>query len=164
MIELVVAEMRRFPNLRIGASKKYAGGEIDLMIVDPASEDVVIIGVKAPLPPQGSRLTERLAQRVREGIDQLQRFQALTEVERLDIVADGSGARLSLATLPLVRLVTTAIEEGKGNVAAEVATEVQRQKEQLLKDAKWNWSSGKMSLLTRTIFTPQLRYDEKIVE
>ena len=191
LIELVIAEMRRFPNLRIAASTKYAGGEIDLMIVDPASEDVVIIEVKAPLPPQGSRLTERLAQRVREGMDQLRRFQALTEVERLAIVAAGSGARLSRATyhyivlaracmgavelwqagapikpatLPLVRLATSAIEHRKGNVAAELATEVQRQKEQLLKEAKWSWSSGKMSLLGRTIFTPQLRYDEKVVE
>jgi DNA polymerase III psi subunit len=191
LINAVIAEMSRFPNLKFGASTNYAGGEIDLIIVDPTTHDVVVIEVKAPLPPQGSRLTERLAQRVREGIDQVQRFQALTEGERLAVVAAGTGARLSRATfhyvilaracmgavelwqadasvspatLPLLRLASAAIEERKGNAAAELTVEIHRQKEQLLKEARWSWSSGKMPLMGRTIFTPQLRYDDKVVE
>jgi hypothetical protein len=191
LIEAVVGSLAAFPALKVATSTSYTGGEVDLMIVDPTSKDVVIIEVKGPLPPQGSRSTERLAQRVREGADQLKRFQALADGERLGIVAAGTGVRLpdarfrylllaracvgavelwqsaspaTPATLPLLRLALAAIEGRKGNVAAELPEELEQQTALLLKESKWSWSSGKMALFGRTIFTPQLRYDERVID
>lgn len=147
LIDSAVAAISKFPSLKIGVSTKYAGGEIDLMIVDPGTKHVIIIEVKAPLPPQGSRLTERLAQRVREGVDQLQRFRSLTDEDRLAVVTAGTGVQLSSAefhyivlaracigavelwesgahtspaTLPLFRLACKAIEVRKGSLGCKL--------------------------------------------
>ena len=191
LIGAFVAELEQFSSLKVAVSTKYELGEIDLIIVEPASEDVVIVEVKGPLPPQGSRGTERLADRVREGLDQIRRFQRLSEAHRLKVVAAGTGAQLAdarfhylivaraclgaievwqpgapavPATLPLIRLALLALAKRGGNVAAELGSEVERQTGMLLRESRWSWSSGRMPLFGRTIYTPQLRYDETVVD
>ncbi|KFL48936.1 hypothetical protein OVY48_00450 [Sphingobium sp. SA2] len=58
----------------------YAGGEIDLVVVGETGP-VLLIQAKGTLPPQGARLTERLADRIREGIGQVEKFRALEVTE-----------------------------------------------------------------------------------
>jgi len=191
LVEAVVAELEQFSSLKVAVSTEYELGEIDLIILEPSSGDVVIVEVKGPIPPQGSRATERLTDRIREGLDQLRRFQGLSEAHRLKIVAAGTGVKLAHArfhylimaraclgaievwqsgtpaipaTLPLVRLALAALAKRGGNVAAELGSELEHQTAMLLRESRWSWSSGKMPLFGRMLYTPQLRYDEAIVD
>lgn len=58
---------------------KFHGGQVDLLVTAPGEDAVLLIQAKGTLPPQGARLTDRLSTRVREGIRQIEKFEALTE-------------------------------------------------------------------------------------
>lgn len=192
LIDAVALHLDAFSGQKYAKQVTYGRkGEIDLMIVDPATEDVVIFEVKGPLAPQGSRSTDRLAGRVRHGIDQLERFRELTDAERLAVVESGTSLKLknpkfhyvimaraclgatevwlpnatvTPATLPLMRLALQALNLRGDSVAGELSSELKSLTAELLRDAKWHWSSGKMELFGKKIFTPQLRYDEGAVD
>jgi len=61
------------------ADIKFPGGQIDLLVTAPDDDAVLLIQAKGTMPPQGARLTERLASRVREGIEQIEKFEELPE-------------------------------------------------------------------------------------
>jgi hypothetical protein len=66
----------------------FPGGQIDLLIASPADGDVLLVQAKGTLPPQGARLTERLASRIREGVGQVQKFEALPAEVQAEVLAN----------------------------------------------------------------------------
>ncbi len=82
---------------RVLDSVAFPGGEIDLVLIDEAAQFGICFQAKAPLPPQGARMTQRLLERVNEGIGQIERFLALPEVaQRFAIEARLGSAKPSL--------------------------------------------------------------------
>ncbi len=64
----------------------FPTGQIDLLISAPGDDAVLLIQAKGTLPPQGSRLTERLTGRVREGVRQIERFIDLDQLQQRQVV------------------------------------------------------------------------------
>lgn len=190
LVQLITDEFVGINGLEIVCSVKFKGGELDILIVDSVTGDVVVAEVKAPLPPQGSRATERLADRMREGLDQLRGFQSLSQQQRLVIVNSRVKHKLSSAkfhymivgracfgapevwmpnspatpaTLPLIRLAAASLRNSALSVAGELTNQVSFLTRKILKEVKWNWSSGKMTLFGQTVITPQCLFDGDVV-
>lgn len=99
LLQQAAAVLRRHGEWIVAEDIAFPGGQIDLFVGTPNDDEVLPIQAKGNLPPQGARLTERLTGRVREGIAQIERFDALDgetkrmviertlgrEVERVDI-------------------------------------------------------------------------------
>jgi hypothetical protein len=166
------------------------GGEIDLLIADSAGTHVIVLEVKAPLPPQGSRPTARLATRIVEGLDQLARLRAIPDSDReqifshalgVDIVGARTGymivarscfgaievwqddANVVPATLPLIQLASQRIRERKGSIVPELEMEIVRLTQTIIHEANPKWVYSDVTLNGQRLETPQLRYDEKVV-
>jgi hypothetical protein len=69
----------------------FPGGQIDLLISAPGDDAVLLVQAKGNLPPQGSRLTERLTDRVREGVRQIERFAALDKRRQREVIEAALG-------------------------------------------------------------------------
>lgn len=84
----------------------FPGGQLDLLIGSTDDDDVLLVQAKGNLPPQGARLTERLAHRVREGVRQIERFAALPPADQDVVIAkalDRSADRFDVRHAILVR-------------------------------------------------------------
>lgn len=71
----------------------FPGGQLDLLVGSPDHDGVLLVQAKGNLPPQGARLTERLAGRVREGVRQIERFAALAPADQDAVIAKALGRR-----------------------------------------------------------------------
>jgi hypothetical protein len=80
--------LKSLPDLRIISNKNWSKGEFDLLIYQSSSNTVVQIQAKAPIPPQGARMTKAVEGRSKEGIDQLNRFQNLPQAERDSVISE----------------------------------------------------------------------------
>lgn len=167
-------------------SVKYDGGEIDIMVVDPKTGTVLICEIKGVLPPHGSRLIARTAGRIREGLDQLQRFRNLSEDTRKAICEKAAGVGLNSPTyqymimarscfgetsvwrdgsstfpanLPLIRLATARLATRGGNLALELPAETRAIAHEIVKDVHYHWTPGKMRIFGKDLYIPQCRYD-----
>ena len=183
--------LRRSHAWTLKTGLKYAGGEIDLVVAADAGA-VLLIQAKGTLPPQGSRLTERLADRIREGIGQVERFRALPPAEQERIVSAAVGRKVAhtdirhgvLAracfgapemfdpaldvgrlTLPLLSL---ALGEMRGAAdPADVDTLLLRLQAVELRyyvDAEPRWEEGDIALAGARLQMPLFKYDERLVD
>lgn len=86
LLEVVQKQFAREPSLVIRTTANWTAGqkagEFDLLVYDPRANAVCHVQAKAPIPPQGARMVERLEGRVTEGLDQLKRFRSLGAEER----------------------------------------------------------------------------------
>lgn len=191
LIDALAAEFASCPDIVVCRNVAVPGGEIDLLVADGAGKHVLLFEVKAPLPPQGSRPTARLADRIREGLDQLKALQdlpdqKLTEVLGKSLGIDVSGATFSYliaarscfgaievwqgqagivpVTLPLMRLAMKRIRDRRGKPAMELPQEVVRVTQTIVHEASPRWVHAEVPLNHRQLETPQLLYDEKVVQ
>lgn len=91
----------------------FPGGQVDLFVGSPADDGVLPVQAKGNLPPQGARLTERLTDRVREGVGQIERFAALGDDDQRKVVARALGRtveRLDVRQAILARSCFGALE------------------------------------------------------
>jgi len=75
----------RMDGIEVRTNVNWSGGEIDLLAYDPASNAAVHVQAKAPVPPQGARMTQAVEARAQEGLQQLARLRAVApeEVDRI---------------------------------------------------------------------------------
>lgn len=86
LLRQAAAVLRRSGDWVVAEDIAFPGGQIDLFVGAPDDDGVLPIQAKGNLPPQGARLTERLTGRVREGVAQIERFDALDgETQRMVI-------------------------------------------------------------------------------
>lgn len=191
LIDLIAEALDGLPDIVIRRSFAFEGGEIDLIIANAVTNQVTIIEVKAPLPPQGSRMTQRLADRIREGVDQLTRIRDLPADQRRAIIEAATGLALEdptyhyliaarscfgaievwdpaswivPATLPLLRLAAQSIRGQGLDAAGDLAGELRTIADRIMGEAEWHWDEGEMTLFGRTLVTPQLIYDRAAVD
>ena len=79
---------KTLPDLRSLLNRKWSKGEFDLLIYQSSSNTVLHIQAKASIPPQGARMTQAVEKRSREGIEQLNRFQSLSQDERDSVISE----------------------------------------------------------------------------
>lgn len=169
----------------------YDGGEIDLVVAGPTGP-VLLLEAKGPLPPQGARLTERLAGRIREGITQIEKLRDLPVGEREALISTAIGRPVVDAdlrygllarscfgaveafedangivrlTLPLLSIV---LGEMRGaREPADVALFLARLAEieaRFYRDAAPHWEDGTLTLADRTLTVPTLQFDHSLVD
>lgn len=191
LVSEVVAALRGFDDLIVKTNHEFTGGEFDVIMCDKAGRNVVICEVKAPLPPQGSRLTKRLAERIQEGLAQIERARKMERSTLNGILKNALGVEVSdarveyvimaracfgaievwhadadqtPATLPLLRLALKRIRDAEGSPARDLTKTLQSVTKQILSDSNFRWEHAGMPLFGRTIETPQLLYDHKAVD
>lgn len=81
--------VRRNCNWSVGGKK----GEIDLLVVDPASATALELQGKAAIPPQGARMTRRVEDRTLEAIEQIEGFDKLDITQRDEICGKAVGMK-----------------------------------------------------------------------
>ncbi|MBB2817293.1 UNVERIFIED_ORG: hypothetical protein GGD59_000511 [Rhizobium esperanzae] len=182
--------LKDIKGLIVVSEKRYAGGEIDLLILNPATQHVVICEAKAPMPPQGVRATERLAGRMREGLAQLTKFRELGSQEQINVLNDITGQTLTSPTihyailgracfglhevwhqkevtpitLPLMRLAIAGLKDGSHDVAALLTATVSNVTEKILAEANWHWEVEATELCNSELTIPLLKYDHAVVD
>lgn len=88
LLEQAVTLFQKLPDLKIMLNQKWNNGEFDLLVYQPTSNVVLHIQAKAPISPQGARMTKAIENRSKEGIKQLNRFQNLAQYERDSVLSD----------------------------------------------------------------------------
>jgi len=191
LVDEVASSFARFRSLIIRRNVEFASGEFDLVIADADGANILVCEVKAPLPPQGSRPTQRLADRIQEGLDQLERARGMPLADRAGVLSDACGIDVSQATihymivarscfgsvrawdpesetipatLPLIRLALARIQEKAGNPARDLPDVVREVTREVIVDADYQWTHGEMPLCGRVVETPQLIYENEIVD
>jgi hypothetical protein len=61
--------------LRVDRNVVWEGGEIDLLAYDPKSNTALQVQAKAPIPPQGARMTRQVESHTLRAIEQLGKFE-----------------------------------------------------------------------------------------
>lgn len=96
LLDVAEKELRRDQSLVVRRNFNWsaggARGEFDLLVYDPRENSVIHLQAKAPVPPQGARMVERLEARVMEGLGQLQRFREVPAGDRDRIVSAAVGS------------------------------------------------------------------------
>jgi Holliday junction resolvase-like predicted endonuclease len=73
----------------------WAHGEIDLLAADRESGAVVQVQAKAPIPPQGARMTQQVTARSIEGLHQLAAFRAIAPSDQAAVIKSATGLDLT---------------------------------------------------------------------
>ena len=88
LLNQAVKILERLPDLRIVRNAIWSKGEFDLLIYQSSSNTLLHIQAKAPIPPQGARMTRAVEERSKEGIEQWNRFQDLSQDERDTVISE----------------------------------------------------------------------------
>lgn len=87
--------LSRLGGVEVRTNVSWPEGEIDLLAYDPALNVALHVQAKAPVPPQGARMTRAVETRAREGLSQLARFRALPQAEIDRIVGSAFERRVA---------------------------------------------------------------------
>lgn len=192
LLEQVQAILPRNTDWIVRQGVEFPGGEIDLVIGDPVDETILSVQAKAPLPPQGARLTERLAGRIREGLTQIERFRSLNPDMQRDVLSraldrrldrpkivhgllarscfGGTEAWTGAPDLALITLATLSLGvksmalTGRSERVTDLIAAVRDATEAYVADAAPRWEEGRIELIGREIFMPLLKFDQDKVD
>jgi len=191
LLDQVVAALPSNHDWIIRRNVKHRSGEIDLLIVDPVDLVALLVQAKGTLPPQGARLTERLTDRIKEGINQIKSFEGLPEDEQQKIIENACGRvilglkvcysllarscfggveawqhaeEILLMTLPTLYLGVQKFVGDDGSLALSrlVATIRERTKVYLAAAAP-HWKHESLELPGGSVEIPLLKYDDSVV-
>lgn len=115
------AVLATIPGVEIGQHINWERGEIDMVAVDVEDGFVLTVEAKAPIPPQGARMTAATQSRVSEGLAQIARFRELDVDEQRGIISRGigrdlAGAQIEFGLLARCCLGTAVVWEALGDV------------------------------------------------
>lgn len=99
LLKTVVDMLQSFPTLHAKPNVVWASGEIDLLVYDAGTNSALHLQAKAPLPPQGARMVQRLESRIAEGLNQLRKVRELSQGERDRIIGEAIGSTVSNVSL-----------------------------------------------------------------
>lgn len=71
LLSKAVAIVQRIPGVEVRTNVHWEKGEIDLVVYDSSSNHALHVQAKAPVPPQGARMTKAVESRSIEGLKQL---------------------------------------------------------------------------------------------
>lgn len=165
---------------------KFPGGQIDLLIATSGDDGVLLIQAKGNLPPQGARLTDRLADRVSEGVRQIMKFEALPEDMQRDVIEKAIGRKIGKVEthhavmvrscfgavdvfahdFPYIRLtaplLALALEHHRNNglptTVAALALAIADTETRVYEQSGYHWEEGEFALAGATIKMPLLKW------
>lgn len=79
----------RFPSMIVRKNIIWERGEIDLLVYNRATNTALQVQAKAPIPPQGARMTRQVEHNTLEAARQLRAFEAL-DVHNKDVILSAS--------------------------------------------------------------------------
>jgi hypothetical protein len=88
LIERSINLLTKIPNIKIEKNKKWDKSEFDLLAYFEDQNVVLHIQVKGSIPVSGARMTERLEDRMEEGIEQITKFKGLEKSVKESILSD----------------------------------------------------------------------------
>lgn len=163
---------------------------MDLLVYDATENIALHVQAKAPLPPQGARLVQRLEQRLVEGISQLDSFSALPQADRDSIVSNATGRsvvdveivdvllarscfgtnffrekaeHVKLLSLPVLAGAVSDCAQAQALSLRNLMMQCQVVKDQLLTLANPSWEDDVLTVGTLRLRIPLLRFDEAAV-
>ncbi|APW65290.1 hypothetical protein LPB137_05220 [Poseidonibacter parvus] len=88
LIERSIDLLTKIPNIKIEKNKKWDKSEFDLLAYFEDQNVVLHIQVKGSIPVSGARMTERLEDRMEEGIEQITKFKGLEKSAKESMLSD----------------------------------------------------------------------------
>lgn len=99
LISSIKKDLSIFDDLEIRLNHTWKNlslkGEIDIVIYTRKLNKVLVIQVKAVIPPQGATSVRNVQSRILEGIEQIDRFKKLSTDEKERIISDSLGFQVS---------------------------------------------------------------------
>lgn len=171
---------------------KFPDGQIDLLVTAPDRDAVLLIQAKGCMPPQGARLTERLASRVREGVKQIEKFEALSEGVQRDVIEQALGRKIGdfevshavmtrscfgavevfAPDFPYIRLtaplLALALEHHRSaklpTTVASLAKAIADTEDRIFERSGFSWERGEIALAGSIIKMPVLKWADGSLE
>ncbi|WP_152998677.1 nuclease-related domain-containing protein [Sphingopyxis sp. H115] len=165
---------------------KFPGGQIDLVVASPNDDGVLLLQAKGNLAPQGARLTDRLADRVREGVGQIKKFEALADDVQRAVIEKAIGRKIGkleahhavlvrscfgavevfAPDFPYIRLtiplLALALEHhrnaGLPTTIAALAQAIAATEQRIYDQSGYHWEEGEISLAGANIKLPLLKW------
>lgn len=190
LVEQAVAALPAGTPWIVRSGVKIPGGEIDLVIVDPTGPIALCIQAKAPLPPQGARLTARLGDRCEEGLRQIAHLANMPFENQRQILEATAGVPLPGLTIrhgllartcfgtaeawqawPETALLTSATlvlaaraSEAASDVSlASFIARLERTISDYIAGTNYRWEAGQIVVGTQTLDLPLLKFNERYV-
>lgn len=84
LIEHCINLLKKIPHLEIKSNINWGGkGEFDIIAYDSIQNNILHFQAKASIPVEGARMTQNLESRIKEGIDQILRFDKETNKDEV---------------------------------------------------------------------------------
>lgn len=92
---LLAAEriLRSVPGLCVERNVIWQRGEIDLLAYDPGTDTALQVQAKAPIPPQGARMTRQIESNTLKGVEQLRSFEDADTSEMRGVLRRAFGVK-----------------------------------------------------------------------
>lgn len=87
LIDKAVDLFKGLDNIKIEKNRKWDESEFDILVYFENEKTILHIQVKGSIPVEGARMTERLEDRMDEGIEQLDKFKKLDKVKKEKILS-----------------------------------------------------------------------------
>ena len=187
LIRTTVAMFRRFHDVQAVPNVKWGSGEIDLVVYNPAENVALAVQAKAPLPARGTRMVDRLEGRIREGVEQVRKFRALSRTRKDKIIGDAIGRRVKdvvvqdlvlcrscfgtydlrqasndvpFVSLPVLSGWLAELEENRRNLQLTLlASNAEVDLDKIVAAAKPHWAKVPVSVADLTLRVPTLYWD-----
>lgn len=189
LLQHAEARLPQTSNWLIAKNVNLSTTEIDFLIFDPQSLQLLIIEAKGPLPPQGARSTARLGERMKEGLRQLAKLQELDSdfwrqlvTAKFKIECDKVEHRLGLLsrscfgcseaydehgfhrlTLPLLQLATNSLP-AHANSLFDYLDHLSTVEAEIYQNAKIDWRSDTLEICGTEVSVPTLHFDQHFIE
>ena len=189
LLEFAIATLSLCPDIEIKKNIKWKDSEIDLLVYRREENFALHIQAKAAIPPQGQRMIQALEGRVKEGIDQLNKFQQLEQNGKDEIFSSALGfevknvqtcdgilsrqhfgsektysAMKDILFLNTYNIIETSNFLLKGGKLRDLKGHLNAITEEILTESKSTWEEAQISLCGYIFKFPILKYDNKYIE
>lgn len=122
MLSIAAASLSRLPGIELRLNTHWARGEIDLLAYQSSTNTALHVQGKAPLPPQGARMTAAVEARAREGLEQLRVLRELPPAGIDEVISGALGRAVTHVEVHDMLLARTCL--GTFGVWAELGSVV----------------------------------------
>jgi hypothetical protein len=195
LIELIAKDLSAFSDIEVRLNHSWAisssKGEIDILVYSAKLNKILVVQVKAVIPPQGARMVRNVQSRILEGIEQTIRFRELSTDDKERIISDSLGFQVSnldfddvilsssclgsaaawsqletqgicgINYLLFKLLAYEAMEAGDSRLLFDICSWTHKKIKKIMCESKIQWEDKEFNLFGTTIRFPTWSIDEK---
>ncbi|KVG72274.1 hypothetical protein [Burkholderia ubonensis] len=94
LVEQAVNHLRRLRDVEIRRNVQWEQGEIDILVYRKSENVALVVEAKGAVAPDGARMVYHVQSRIKDGINQLRKFDALSPDERDGILGRALGRQV----------------------------------------------------------------------